>query len=73
VLAGGLLNDPSVGLYKVAGGFFILLAIPFYTTYDIRMDKAVEIFNNDIIQKKAVGKSVSIGLNAGGIGISLNF
>ncbi|MBL7904288.1 MAG: hypothetical protein JNL22_04635 [Bacteroidales bacterium] len=73
VLAGGLLNDPSVGLYKVAGGFFILLAIPLYTTYDIRMDKAVEIFNNGIIQKKAVGKSVSIGLNAGGIGISLNF
>lgn len=73
ILAGGLIYDRSVGLYKVAGGFFILLALPVWTIYDVRTDKAVEIYNDGIIQKKAAEKSVSFGLNSGGIGISLNF
>ena len=73
ILAGGLIYDPSVGLYKIAGGFFILLAIPLWTVYDLRTDKAVEIYNDGIMQKNAPEKSVSIGLNSGGLGIRLNF
>ena len=73
ILVGGLIKDPSVGIFKVAGGIFILSALPFYTIYDKRTDKAVEIYNNTIKQKNYLEKTVSIGLNSNGAGIQFNF
>lgn len=73
ILAGGWIKDPSVGLYKVAGGIFILSAIPAYTIFDKRTDNAVQIYNDAIKQKNYPEKTASIGLNSNGVGIQFNF
>lgn len=73
ILLGGWIFEPSVGYFKVAGGVFILGAIPIYAVYYRRTDKAVEIYNNAIKQKKYLEKTVSIGLNSNGVGIQFNF
>ncbi|MBW6492621.1 MAG: hypothetical protein K0B15_15665 [Lentimicrobium sp.] len=73
ILAGGLIMDPSIGLFKVAGGVFILCAIVANSSYGIRKDKAVEIYNNAIKQKNYPEQTVSIGLSSDGIGIQFNF
>ena len=72
-LVGGRIMDPSVGIFKIVGGFFILSAIVASTTYEIRKDKAVEIYNNAIKQKYNPENTLSIGLNSNGVGIQFNF
>ncbi len=72
-LIGGLIIDPSREIFKVAGGIFILSSIVAITSYEIRKDKAVEIYNNAIKQKNNPEQTVSIGLNSNGVGIQFNF
>ncbi|KAF0202467.1 MAG: hypothetical protein FD170_1934 [Bacteroidetes bacterium] len=72
-LAGGFIMDPSIGLFKVAGGILILSAIFTNISYEIRKDKAVKIYNNAIKQKYNPENTLSIGLNSNGVGIQFNF
>jgi len=73
IIIGGQIMDRSVGLYKVAGVFFILSAVVINSSYGMRKDKAVEIYNNAIKQKYNPENTLSIGLNSNGVGIQFKF
>lgn len=73
IIIGGQILDRSVGLYKVAGGFFILTAVVINSSYGMRKDKAIEIYNNSIKRKNCPEQTVSIGLSSDGIGLQFNF
>lgn len=73
IIIGGQIMDRSVGLYKVAGVFFILSAVVINSSYGMRKDKAIEIYNNSIKQKNCPEQTVSIVLSSDGIGVQFNF
>lgn len=73
IAGGGLVMDPSIGIFKVIGGVFIVSSLSAFISYDVRINKAVNIYNNAIRQKYYPEKTVSIGLNSNGAGIRFNF